>query len=383
MPVLFKQTVDPVETDGRDIDLDIARLSGEASHQQTKLPEPHMQKIAGTYTSLPGPSPADPTYYDRPMLKAPVWKPYIPAYYFLGGAAGASLALAAAAQLDGSHELDRLIRRGHWIGIIGSTIGAGLLIADLGKPSRFLYMMRVFRPSSPMNMGAWVLATVPPAAITAGLFVRRSGGFLRWISETAGYGSGLAGVVLATYTGVLVSNSAVPVWQASRRVLPILFGASAVASAGAIYDLLYQYTRASRITYIFGLGGRIAELTAGVVMERTACEVPAVGRPLRRGLSGVLWRTATALTAASLVTMLWKGRTRRGRVISGALGLAGSLTMRYAVEQAGKASALDPRASFHQQRAGRGAAEATPERAVQYASATSPVAGSGRTSEAL
>jgi formate-dependent nitrite reductase membrane component NrfD len=288
------------------------------------------------------------------MLNPPVWKLYIPLYYFVGGTAGASLALAAAAQMDGSHELNGLIRRGHWIGIIGSSIGAVLLIADLGRPSRFPLMMRVFRPSSPLNMGTWVLATVPPAAITAGLFIRRSSGFLRWISETAGYGSGLAGVVLATYTGVLVANTAVPIWQASRRVLPILFGASAVASAGALYDLLYQNTRASRITYAFGLGGRIGELTAAVAMERAAAEVPAVGRPLKQGLSGVLWRTATVLTAASLATLLWKGRTRNGRVISGALGLAGSLAMRFAVHEAGKASALDPRASFHQQRAGRG-----------------------------
>jgi formate-dependent nitrite reductase membrane component NrfD len=359
-------------TDGRDIDTGIAILSGEASHQLTKLPEPHMQEISGTWTSLPGASRTDPTYYNRPMLKLPVWKPYIPLYYFLGGAAGASLALAAAAQMDGSHELDGLVRRGHWIGIIGSSIGAVLLIADLGRPSRFLYMMRVFRPSSPMNMGAWVLATVPPAAITAGLFVRRSGGFLRWISETAGYGSGLAGLTLATYTGVLVADSAIPVWQASRRVLPVLFGASAVASAGSIYDLLYQNTRASRITYMFGLGGRVAELASSVAMERAAGRVPAVAKPFKQGASGVLWRTATVLTAASLATMLWRGRARNGRIISGALGLAGSMAMRFAVHQAGKASALDPRASFHQQRAGYGAAETVKQRTSDVAADGGP-----------
>jgi formate-dependent nitrite reductase membrane component NrfD len=347
--------IDPVITDGRDIDPGIARLLGEASHQRTTLPEPHMARVAGTYTSLPAPA-AEPTYYDRPLLKPPVWKPYVPLYYFVGGTAGASLALAAAAQMDGSHELDRLIRSGHWIGIIGSSFGAALLIADLGRPSRFLYMMRVFRPSSPMNMGSWVLATVPAAAITAGLFVRRSGGILRWIGEAAGYGSGLAGLVLATYTGVLVSNTAVPVWQASRRMLPVLFGASATVSAGALYDLLYEHPRASRITYTFGLAGRVAELAAVIALERVVADVPTVARPLRRGVSGVLWRTATVLNAASLVTMLLRGQTRRGRLISGVLGLAGSLTLRFAVHEAGKASALDPLASFRRQRAQQSAA---------------------------
>lgn len=370
MPTLYKESVDPVTTDGRDIDTSIATLTGEASHQVSSVPDQHMQKIAGTWHALPGRQADDPTYYDRPMLKAPVWKPYIPAYYFVGGAAGASLALGAAAQLDGSRDLDRLIRRCHWTGIIGSSIAAVLLISDLGRPKRFLLMLRVFRPSSPMNMGAWILSVAPSAAVTAGLFARRSAGPLRWIGETAGYVSGVFGLALATYTGVLVSNSAVPVWQECRRVLPILFGASAAASAGAIFDLLSEGERARNITYIFGLGGRIAELSASVAMERTASRIPSVGRPLKRGLSAVLWRTATALTGASIVAMLWTGRSRRARTIAGALGIGGSLIMRFAVEQAGKASALDPRASFHQQRAGLNTE--SPERRERMAARQSP-----------
>jgi formate-dependent nitrite reductase membrane component NrfD len=352
MATLFKDSVEPVHTDGRDVDSRLGTLSGEASHQFAAVPEQHMAKIAGVWDAIPGARAADPTYYDRPMLKAPVWKPYIPTYYFVGGAAGASLALGAAAQLDGAHDLDPLIRRCHWTGIIGSSIAGGLLIADLGRPSRFLFMLRVFRPSSPMNMGAWILAVAPTAAVTAGLFTRRSAGLLRWIGEAAGYTSGVFGLALATYTGVLVSSTAVPIWQECRKVIPVLFGASAVASAGAISDLMCEGERERRITYTFGLAGRVAELAAGVAMERVAARVPAVGRPLKHGLSSVLWRTGTVLTATSVVAMLWPGQSRRTRTIAGVLGMSGSLVMRFAVEQAGKASALNPRASFHQQRAG-------------------------------
>ncbi len=328
------------------MDTKIATLTGEASDQ--RAPEPRQP---GVWETMPALASADPTYYDRPMLKPSVWKPYIPAYYFVGGAAGASLALGAAAQLDGSHELDDLIRRCHWTGIIGSSIAAVLLISDLGRPTRFLYMLRVFRPSSPMNMGAWVLAIAPSAAVTAGLFARRSGGFFKLLGEAAGYTSGIFGLALATYTGVLVSNTAIPIWQESRRILPILFGASAVASAGSIFDLLAEGDRPRRITYSFGLAGRVAELTAGLAMERIASRVPAVGRPLKRGFSGFLWRAATILTAGSLIALLWPGQKRRNRQIAGALGLGGSLLMRFAVDEAGKASGLDPRAAFHQQRA--------------------------------
>jgi formate-dependent nitrite reductase membrane component NrfD len=350
MPILYARTVDPITTDGRDIDSGISRLSGEAAHQVPELPEDHLASVAKTWRSIPGPDAEDPTYYDRPMLKSPVWKPYIPIYYFMGGLAGASLALGAAAQLDGSRDLDDLIQRCHWVGIIGSSIGGLLLIADLGRPSRFLNMLRVFRPTSPMNMGAWILASAPASAMTAGLFARRSPGFLHTLGELAGIASGPLGLALATYTGVLLSNSAVPVWNESRRVLPLLFGSSAVASAGALFDLMNMRGRASRITYVYGLGGRLAELTAGVAMERVASRVPAVGRPLKTGLSGFLWRTATALTVASVVTLVAQGRKPKGRAISGALGLTGSLMLRFAVARAGEASARDPRASFHQQR---------------------------------
>jgi formate-dependent nitrite reductase membrane component NrfD len=342
--------------DGRNIDLDLAELSGEASHQRSEVTEAHFQSVSQTWQNLPTPQHSDPTYYDRPMLKAPVWKPYIPLYYYVGGAAGASLVLGAAAQFDGSHELDRLVRRCHWIGIIGSSIGGILLVADLGRPERFLAMLRVFRPTSPMNMGAWILAIAPSAAVTAGLFVRR-GGVFGLLGEAAGYSSGVFGAALATYTGVLVANSAVPLWQEARRILPILFGASAMASSAAVFDLLFEDPRARRITFVFGLVGRTAELAAGMAMEHQVAQVPRVALPLKSGLTGMAWTGASVLTAASLVTMLLPRQNRKKRVIAGVLGTAGSILLRFAVHYAGARSARDARASFHQQRAGHGAAE--------------------------
>ncbi len=112
------------------------------------------------------------------MLKQSVWSIDIPIYYFLGGTAGAALTLGAAIQLvspRGRHPLRRLSAICHWIGIAGSTAGAAFLIHDLGRPSRFLYMMRVFRPASPMNMGVWILAGAAPTAIATGLLVNRRG----------------------------------------------------------------------------------------------------------------------------------------------------------------------------------------------------------------
>jgi formate-dependent nitrite reductase membrane component NrfD len=283
------------------------------------------------------------TYYDQPLLKKPVWSWEIPLYYYVGGTAGASLVLGAAAQLDS------LVRRCHWAGIIGSSVAGGLVISDLGRPERFLNMLRVFRPTSPMNMGAWILSGAAPAAIAAGLFRKRSG-VGGTMGELCGFVSGLFGLALSTYTGVLVAHTAVPVWQQSRRILPILFGASAMASAGSIFDMLLENPRERRVTYTFGMLGRTAELAASVAMEREVARVPRVARPLRSGTSGFLWKAATVLTGASLVTSLLPKRTRKTRVIAGVLGTAGSLALRYAVAQAGEASARDPQASFLPQR---------------------------------
>lgn len=347
---LYPKSVDPVQTDARDIDPELAKLSGEAGHQKAEVADPHLKKIAEPWERLPEPSPSDPTYYDRPVLKAPVWSWEIPLYYYTGGAAGACLVLGAAAQLDRSGRLERMIRRCHWTGIIGSSISAVLLIDDLGKPSRFINMMRVFRPTSPMNMGTWILSSAAPTAFAAGLLLQRRG-LLRAIGEAFGFASGLFGMGLATYTGVLVGNSVIPVWQSSRRILPILFGASAVASAGSILSLFSDDPRERRITFTFGTIGRVAELAASVAIEKQISRVPQVAKPLRSGLSGFLWRAASVLTAASFVASVWPTKSRKKRIAAGVLGTAGSLALRYAVHTAGKPSALDPRATFHSQRA--------------------------------
>ncbi|MBZ5603745.1 MAG: polysulfide reductase NrfD [Acidobacteriia bacterium] len=345
-----------VTTDGRDIDLEVAKLSGEGALQKVRPVDTHMQRVAREWGKLPTPDTSDPTYYGRPVLKEPVWHWAIPLYFYVGGAAGASLVMGSAAQLDRSGELENLMRRCHWAGIIGSALSGAILIYDLGKPSRFHHMLRVFRPTSPMNMGAWILSSVSPSAIVAAMFAQRRG-ILGAFGEISGVASGLSGLALSTYTGVLIANSAIPVWQESRRVLPILFGASAMASAGSIFDMFFEDRAARRVTYTFGTVGRAAELAASIALERQAGRVPHVARPLHTGASGFLWKTATVMTAGSLLLSVLPGRSRKRRVAAGVMGTLGSIMMRYGIHQAGVASARDPRATFRQQRAGHGAAE--------------------------
>ena len=349
-------TIDMQRTDdARNIDTHIATLDGEAAQQRVNPRDPRLAEITPQpWTRIPRTEEADPTYYERPVLKPSVWSWDIPVYYFLGGAAGAALSIGAAVQFaciadPCRGDLRKFSAHCHWVGIIGSTAGAAFLIHDLGRPERFVNMLRVFRPTSPMNMGSWILGGAAPTAIATGLFINR-GGLLGTIGEITGYLSGGFGAMLAGYTGVLVSNSAVPVWQQARRWMPVLFMSSAMTTAASLLDLWYEQERANRITAIFGTAGRMAELVAAHQVEAAASQIPKVGEPFRKGPTAVLWKTSTVLTAASLVLSLIPSKSRRTRQIAGVLGALGSLAMRFAVHHITNVSAKDPRASFQLQR---------------------------------
>jgi len=344
--------------DGRNIAPDLGILEGEASEQVVPR---HRERAEGAvphdvWSSVPGRD--GETYFERPVLKEPVWVWAVPAYFYAGGTAGAAAALGAAAQVLGRDELDGLVRRCRWIASAGTAIGTALLIEDLGKPGRFLNLLRVFRATSPLSVGSWILA--PSTVLSAGAAVLPDG-----LADAAGLAAGALGGPLATYTSVLLTNTAIPVWQAPRRSMPPLFAASAVSGAASILDLLELNEREERLVWHFGVAGKAAELAAAMAVDREAAKVERVARPLKEGLSGALWRAAKAATAGSLLASLIPvGPKKTRRKVSGILGTIGAVLVRFALWRAGKASARDPRATFEMQRAGSGAKLVTGTAAV-------------------
>jgi formate-dependent nitrite reductase membrane component NrfD len=291
----------------------------------------------------------EPSYYGKPAIKQPVWIWSIPAYFYVGGVAGASMVMGMAAQLLGGQSLRSFDARCRWVGAIGGGMGTALLIHDLGRKTRFLFMLRVFRPTSPMSIGSWVLAAATPLSAGSALLTSAKG-LLRGAGQAAGLGAGLLGLPLAAYTGVLISGTAVPLWFEARRSLPLLFGASSVAGMGSLFELMNLAPRERRIMDHFTLAGRMAELAAGRLLEREAARVERVAAPLHEGVAGSLWKAAKILTAASLVVSLLPGKWRGKRILAGTLGTLGGVAVRFAIFQAGKASANDPHATFRQQR---------------------------------
>ncbi|HMC52093.1 MAG TPA: NrfD/PsrC family molybdoenzyme membrane anchor subunit [Acidimicrobiales bacterium] len=281
------------------------------------------------------------SYYDQPVLKPPVWRWPIPAYFFAGGLAGASATLALAARVTGN---DRLARRALLASSAAIAVSPVLLVEDLGRPERFANMLRVLKPTSPMNTGAWLLAVMGPAV--AGATASDLTGAARRTGRGLEMLAGALGPVLATYTAVVVSDTAVPAWHEARRELPFVFAAGSAASAGAAATLLTpgdDGAPARRMAVV----GALAALAAARAMVRAMHEE--VAAPYRTGRAARLSRWAEALSAGGAALLALSRRRPLAMAGAGAV-LAGTAVERFAVAEAGAASARDPRATVGAQR---------------------------------
>jgi formate-dependent nitrite reductase membrane component NrfD len=282
------------------------------------------------------------SYYGRPIIKPPVWKtPDVPLYLFLGGAAGSSAILGAMADLSGRPQLTRVARL---VAGGGSIASVGFLVHDLGRPERFLHMLRVFKPTSPLSVGTYILSPFSAAA-GATAAVELLGWFPR-LKRFGGIVSGIFGGPMATYTAVLLANTAVPSWHAAHTQLPFVFGGSAMAAGGGLTMALapVEETGPSRK---MAVAGAAIELAA---MHRVEHDHGIVSEPYHEGRAGVTLRAAKACTVAGAALTVVAGRRRAGSVVAGALLAAGSLLTRFAVFDAGMVSAKDPKYTVVPQR---------------------------------
>ncbi len=295
------------------------------------------------------------SYYGRPIVKASPWTADIPAYLFLGGLAGGSSLLAAGSDMSGRATL----RRSSRITAAGAlTLSFGALVHDLGRPARFHHMLRVAKATSPMSVGTWILTAYGPlaalaAASEAGGFLPSAlrdglpGKLLPVAGRLAGLGAAMMGPPLASYTAVLISDTATPAWHDAREQLPYVFvssGASAAGGMGMVCAPLSQAGPARRMA----IGGAAVELLAGQVMERA---MGLSSEELHAGRAGKYMKAAHGLTAggAALAALLGR-RSRIASMVSGAALVAGSACLRFGIFHAGQQSAADPRYTVVPQR---------------------------------
>jgi len=301
-------------------------------------------------------------YYDYPVVRRPVWTWEIPVYFWLGGMAAGAYVTASLAQTVGSAEDRRVVADGYYLAAGAIVPCAPLLIADLGRPERFHHMLRIFKPLSPMNLGAWALAGFTPLALARAASHAADTGLLRGplralarlvprrLLELSG---SILGLMLAGYSGVLLGATNVPLW-AKSKLLGGVFMASAMSSGSAGVTLAAA-RRGAPETTLHRLAtldsaaslGEIAVLTGYLVQSGKAA------RPLTTGrFSAPFW--LGAIGAGTLLPLLLHrlARRRHGHTleflstVAAVCSMAGSLALRWSVFEAGKVSAEDQGASF-------------------------------------
>lgn len=292
------------------------------------------------------------SYYGRPIVKPAPWEDDVAAYLFLGGLGAGSALLAAGAQFTGN---DALRRRTRFASLASAALGTVALIRDLGRPERFLYMLRAVKITSPMSVGSWILVAFSAGAglaaagevdqlTRARLPLGRLRGPLRWAEHSGGVLAGLLAPGLAAYTAVLLTNTATPTWAGAREHLPFVFAGSASLAAGGL-AMITTPAAAAGPARRFALAGTAAELIAAEVMQRHMDETEA--EPLNEGQPGQLLRLSRGLAIAGGVGTLLAGRRSRSSralaVASGVALVASSALNRFGVFRAGIASAQDPR----------------------------------------
>lgn len=305
----------------------------------------------------------EPSYYDVPLLKPPVWKWEIASYFFLGGLSAGAYLLARTAERAGGKKYRDLTRLGSYVAFLALLPCPPLLIADLGDPKRFHHMLRVWKPSSPMNFGTWSLVAysgmVTSEVIRQYLnehgarlgFSERSklrklmnNGVLLLLHDAAGMPFSL---IVASYTGLLLSCTANPLWSKNPALGP-LFSASAISTgAEAVSLALEGRATASPAQVVLKKVDTLAHIAEVLLLGgffRFAGEKAA---PLRQGRMQWFHRLSLGGLLASEFLKLLPGWHRRKpvRILSSALGLLAGFSMRWAMVFAGRDAAQDPHLS--------------------------------------
>lgn len=295
------------------------------------------------------------SYYGRPVVKPAPWGHEVGAYLFLGGVAGGSGLLAAGAQLTGR----KILRRNTRLAALGAVmLGAIALVKDLGRPERFVNMLRTFKLTSPMSVGSWILSFFSAGiGVAAASEVDRMTGerlplgplrpVLRAVEGPAGLEAALFAPPLAVYTAVLLCDTATPTWNAAYKDLPFVFVSSASLAASGLAMITTPVAEAGPARKLAVMGA-VSDLISARVTEYRMD--PVTREPLHHGTPGKLLQRSEILAAAGGLGALLGGGRRDIAALSGAALLTASAMLRFGFFEAGKESARDPRYTIEPQR---------------------------------
>jgi len=294
-----------------------------------------------------GPIPRKPGYYGQPVVRPPVWTWEIPIYFFVGGLGGMSAVIALGALLF--HHFD-VARTAMWVAAIAAVLSPILLILDLGRPHLFINMLRVFKPQSAMSMGAWILAAFGICAVpglivlelqTLHPFVGAIDQILNVAAGTLIFSSAIFGMLLATYTGVLIGATSIPAWFLHHKLLAIHFGIAGLGSAAALLELLGH-----RIAPLNAIGLFTAAIETVLLVWLSMDKHGPADRAIHEHRSGWLIRIGGVFTGPLPLVLRFFGAIPLAAISF----LLGALLSRFGWLAVGRISGRDPEAVFASQK---------------------------------
>jgi formate-dependent nitrite reductase membrane component NrfD len=303
------------------------------------------------------------TYYGLPLIKKAHWEWQIVLYFFLGGMAGGSFLVSTLADLFAPRRFRDMIRAGRYLSFVCILASPVLLIMDLGRPERFYNMLRVFKLRSVMSLGSWGISVFGMLCGFTTAHQMAEDGLLNWFPLAArimkalpvkvleAFGS-VAGLFVASYTGVLLSSTAVPVWARARHILGPLFITSGLSTALSAISLILSLGRSKHETLEKLDRAEIVAMTTelGLIGSLLPILGP-LGKPLFRGKNGTLFTAGTIGTGLLVPLLIKLGFRLSGRTASheqnigvSLLVLVGGYILRHVWIIAGRASADNPEA---------------------------------------
>ncbi len=303
-----------------------------------------------------------PAYYDISLLKPPVWTPEVGVYFFLGGLSSGAFSVARLADRLGRGKYRTLTQAGTVVAALAALPCAPLLIVDLGDRKRFHHMLRIWKPASPMNLGSWTLTAYTMlgglAALRELLRTLRHDAPLtgagKIIDEAAGIaadGAGIPlGLLLAGYTGILLSTTATPVWSRNPWIGPLFSAGAVSAGAGAVHLALDVRGEASRATEALKRLETAARAAEAVCHAGFLAYAGPLAKPLTKGGQKMMYLAGAIGAGVVLPEILNrvpvpKKHRRTVSLVAGILGLIGGYFLRASFVAAGRPSAEDPDAA--------------------------------------
>jgi len=335
------------------------------------LPEQVVERLASLvtgYTPQPLEEQNEPSYYDYPVLKEPFWGWEIILYFFCGGLAAGCYTIASLAALFGSSEDRVTVRTGYYLSLLALLPCPPLLIKDLGRPERFLNMLRIFKVKSPMSMGVWGLLGFSAFSGLTALLQAAQDGLLgawwgaRWLAKISLKVLAVPGIFFALflggYTGVLLTATSVPLWSRSK-LLGGVFISSAISTSSALIGLVLR---------LVGAPGKALHKLERLEWAALSLEITGlfaflrgsgrVARPLVGTGPGERGRAFWGMVIGSGLTLPWllqtatllnkkDGRSKRGRgLFISLLVLVGGYFLRRTLIEAGHTSSKDARTTL-------------------------------------